>query len=211
LRHCGFTGAGRRLFTFLTVATQPPESRFMLTDFQKKKLGRLFTVLDSDHNNQLERNDYTAVVSNIARIHGWKAGSKEYSAIESLYLTIWGNLKALADVNNDGQVSLEEFLEFHTQMLSTPDMYEQITVGTADLLFEAFDRNHDEHLSHDDYRDFLDAYGIRDQAAVNEAFKKLDVTGKGRISKQETLERVKEFYFSNDENAAGNWLFGRYN
>ena len=183
----------------------------MLTDLQKKKLGRLFAVLDSDHNNQLERDDYTAVVFSLARIHGWKAGSSEYSAVETLYLTIWGNLKALADVNNDGQVSLDEFLEFHTQMLSDPDMYEQITVGTVDLLFEAFDRNHDGYLSREDFGDFFDAYGIRDQGAADEAFKKVDVAGKGRISKQEALERVKEFYFSNDENAAGNWLFGRYN
>jgi juvenile hormone diol kinase len=182
----------------------------MLTDFQKKKLGRLFAVLDSDHNGQLERSDYMTVVSNVARVHGWKPGSKDYSAVETLYLTIWGNLKALADVNNDGQVSLDEFLEFHTQMLSSPEMYEQITVGTVDLLFEAFDRNRDGHLSRDDFRDFFDAYGIRDQAAVDEAFQKLDVSGNGRISKQEALERVKEFYFSNDDAAAGNWLFGRY-
>lgn len=182
----------------------------MLTDLQKKKLGRLFSVLDADHNGQLERSDYAAVVSNLARIHRWESGSKEYSAVETLYLTIWGNLKALADVNNDGQVSLEEFLEFHAQMLTTPELYDQITVGTVDLLFEAFDRNQDGHISRDDFGDFFDAYGIRDQAMTDEAFQKVDVSGRGRISKEETLERVKEFYFSDDPAAAGNWLFGQY-
>jgi len=182
----------------------------MLTDFQKQKLNRLFKVLDSDHNGTLERNDYTTVVSNLAKIHGWKSGSPEYSAVETLYLTIWGNLKALADANNDGQVSLEEFLAFHDQMLSTPDMYDQITVGTVDLLFEAFDRNRDGQFSQQDFRDFFAGYGIRDQALADEAFKKLDASGKGMIPKDQALERVKEFYFSNDPAAAGNWLFGRY-
>lgn len=182
----------------------------MLTDFQKKKLGRLFAVLDSDHNGQLERNDYTTIVANLARIHGWQPGSPEYSAVESLYMTIWGNLKALADVDNNGQVSMDEFVDFHSQMLSTPEMYDQITIGTVDILFEAFDRNGDGKLSREDFGDFFSAYNILDKAVTDEAFQKVDVTGKGEITKDEALERVKEFYFSSDPAAAGNWLFGRY-
>jgi hypothetical protein len=183
----------------------------MLSDLQKKKLHRLFAVLDSDHNGQLERSDYTTIVSNLAQFHDWKSGSPEYSAVETLYMTIWGNLKALADANNDGQVSPDEFMEFHAQMLSTPEMYDQITVGTVDLLFEAFDSNRDQQLSAEDFRNFFEAYGIREQGASDEAYPKLDVGGKGGISKAQALERVKEFYFSDDPNAAGNWLFGRYN
>ena len=182
----------------------------MLTDFQKKKLGRLFAVLDADHNNQLERRDYTEVVSNLVRIHGWSRGSKEYSTAEALYLGIWDKLKALADANGDGKVSLEEFLEFHAQMLSTPEMYQQITVGTVDLLFEAFDRDRDGHLMRDDFRDFFDAYRIQDHAAADEAFAKLDTSGDGNISKEEAMQRVQEYYFSNDPAAGGNWLFGKY-
>ena len=182
----------------------------MLSDLQKKKLGRLFKVLDTDHNGVLERNDYTTVVSNLARTNGWQPGSEEYSAVETLYMTIWGNLKALADVNNDGQVSFQEFVDFHDQMLSTPEMYDQITVGTVDLLFEAFDRNRDGQFSRDDFRDFFTGYGITDQAAADEAFQKMDKSGGGKVSKEEALERVKEFYFSTDPAAAGNWLFGRY-
>jgi Ca2+-binding EF-hand superfamily protein len=103
---------------------------------------------------------------------------------------------------------MQEFFEFHAQMLSTPEMYEQITVGTVDLLFEAFDRDHDDHLVRDDIRDFFDAYGIQDRA--DEAFAKLDTSGDGKISKEEALQRVQEYYFSNDPAAAGNWLFGRF-
>jgi len=180
----------------------------MLTDFQKKKLSRLFEVLDADHNKQLERKDYTDVVANLARIHGWVRGSKEYSAAESLYLQIWDSLKALADANGDGKVTSEEFFEFHAQMLSTPEMYEQITIGTVELLFEAFDRDRDDHLMRDDVRDFFDAYGIQDEA--DEAFAKLDTSGDGKISKEEALQRVQEYYFSNDPAAGGNWLFGRF-
>lgn len=181
----------------------------MLTDFQKKKLSRLFAVLDADHNNQLERSDYTGVVSNLARIHGWAQGSPQYAKAEGLYLTIWDKLKTLADQDGDGKVTLDEFLEFHALMLSTPEMYEQITVETVELLFGAFDRDRDGQLSRDDFRDFFDAYGIRDKAA-DEAFQKLDTSGDGQISKEEALQRVQEYYFSNDPAAAGNWLFGRY-
>ena len=181
----------------------------MLTDFQRKKLSRLFDVLDTDGNKQLEREDYTRVIANLARIHGWAPGSPPYAQAEELYLTIWDNLQMLADQNSDKKVGLEEFLQFHAQMLNTPELYEQITVGTLDLLFDAFDRDQDGTLSRDDFRDFFDAYGIRGKVA-DEAFQKLDTSGDGQISKEEALERVKEYYFSDDPNAAGNWLFGRY-
>jgi Ca2+-binding EF-hand superfamily protein len=181
----------------------------MLTDFQKKKLSRLFAVLDSDHNNKLERSDYTTVVANLAKIHGWAPGSPQYAQTEELYLTIWDNLQMLADQNSDKQVSLEEFLQFHAQMLGTPELYEQITVGTVNLLFDAFDRDQDGTLSRDDFRDFFDAYGIRDKVA-DEAFQKLDSSGDGQISKEEAMQRIQEYYFSDDPAAPGNWLFGRY-
>lgn len=182
----------------------------MLTDLQKKKLGRLFAVLDADHNNQLERSDYINVVSNVAAMHDWKQDSPQYATAERLYLAIWDQLKMLADQNGDGKVTLEEFLDFHSQMLSTPAMYRQITGGTVDLLFDAFDRDKDGTLSQQDYRDFLQGYGIRDTGAADEAFKKLDLGGKGRIAKADVTSRVQEFYFSDDAGAAGNWLFGRY-
>jgi Ca2+-binding EF-hand superfamily protein len=95
-------------------------------------------------------------------------------------------------------------------MLSTPEMYDQITVGTVDLLFEAFDGNGDGFFSREDFRDFFTGYGIQDHAIADEAFQKLDKAGQAKISKDEALERVKEFYFSNDPAAPGNWLFGRY-
>jgi Ca2+-binding EF-hand superfamily protein len=181
----------------------------MLTDFQKKKLGRLFNALDSDGNGQLERNDYTKIVENLARIDGWQSGSEEYAALEALYMTIWGNLKALADIDNNGQVSLDEFLDFHAQMLSSPEMFDQLTIGTLELLFDPFDRDRDGNISPQDFAQFFSAYGI-DQSAADEAFRKMDGNGDGKISKEEAAERVKEFYFSQDPAAAGNWLFGRY-
>ena len=182
----------------------------MLTDFQKKKLGRLFTVLDADHNNQLERADYTAIVSNLAAMHSWQPGSTEYTQLEELYYSIWDSLKALADQNNDGSVSQEEFFDFHAQMLSTPELFKQITLGTVDLLFQAFDRDNSGTLSRDDFRDFFAAYRITDPGAADEAFKRLDVSGDGQISKSEAVQRVHEYYFSSDPAAGGNWLFGRY-
>lgn len=182
----------------------------MLSDLQKKKLGRLFAVLDSDHNGVLEKSDYTRVISNLAALHNWKSGSPEYSALEKLYLTIWENLRALADVDNDGQVTFSEFMDFYAQMLSSPEMYGEITIGIVELLFEAFDRNRDGQLSRNDFGEFFEAYGI-DQGAAGEAYHKLDVVGRGQVTKDEVLERVKEFYFSSDPDAAGNWLFGRFN
>jgi Ca2+-binding EF-hand superfamily protein len=182
----------------------------MLTDLQKQKLSHLFRVLDANRDDVLERADYDAIVSNLSTQYGWKPGSEPYSALEALYLGIWNNLKSRADANGDGKVSLREFLDFHDVMLASPELYQQITVGTVELLFRAFDRDHDGHVTGDDFRQFFDAYRISTPGVAATAFHKLDVTGHGRISREDALHRVKEYYFSSEPDAPGNWLFGPY-
>src|SRR3954463_8856388 len=134
----------------------------MLSDLRKKKLGRLFTVLDSDHDGILQKSDYARVVSNLAKMNSWPSDAPEYTALENLYQNVWGNLQTLADVDNDGEVTFNEFLDFHAQMLATREMYQTLTAGTLDLLFNAFDRNRNGSLSRIDFGELFEAYGISD-------------------------------------------------
>ncbi|MGH9385168.1 MAG: EF-hand domain-containing protein [Vicinamibacterales bacterium] len=182
----------------------------MLTPLQTRKLTRLFVVLDADRDNALERSDYDEIVANLAKIRGWSRGSAEYAVLEALYIRIWEELKRLADTSGDGRVGLREFLDFHDLMLGTSALHEQITLATVDLLFQAFDRDQDGYVSLDDFRMFFAAYRIRDRAVADEAFRKLDVERRGRISRTDATDRVQEFYFSDSFDAPGNWLFGPF-
>jgi Ca2+-binding EF-hand superfamily protein len=182
----------------------------MLTPLQTKKLTRLFIVLDVDRDYTLERSDYDDVVANLAKIRGWTRGSPDYAVLEDLYIRTWEELQRLADKSGDGKVGLREFLDFHDLVMSTPELQEQITSATVDLLFRAFDRDQNGYVSVDDFRMFFAAYRIRDRAVADEAFRRIDVGGRGRVSRSEAAERVQEFYCSDSFDAPGNWLFGPY-
>ncbi len=43
-----------------------------------------------------------------------------------------------------------------------------------------------------------------------EIFARLDIDGDGQISRDELAQRVAEFVASEDERAAGNWLYGEF-
>src|SRR5262245_32303677 len=139
----------------------------MLTSLQTRKLTRLFVVLDTDRDNALERSDYDEIAGNLAKIRGWHRGSPEYASLDALFTRTWEELKRLADTSGDGKVGLREFLDFHDLMLGTPALHEPITTATVDLLFDAFDRNRDGHVSLDDFRMFFAAYRIRDRAVAD--------------------------------------------
>jgi Ca2+-binding EF-hand superfamily protein len=180
----------------------------MLTELQRKKLARLFHVLDADHDQLLERDDYDAVVINLAKVRGWPRGSPEFTTLESLYFAIWDDLKRRADTNGDGRVSFREFVEFHDAMLGNRETYSDITEKTVEVLFGAFDRDHDGQITKDDFILFFNAYRISDRETIDESFRRLDVEHTGTLSRDDVYDRVHEYYFSNDAAAAGNWLFG---
>src|SRR5262245_11456527 len=182
----------------------------MLTPMQNAKLTRLFVVLDADRDQKLERADFEEIVANLAESRGWLRGSHEYTVLESLYMRIWDDVKRLADSSGDGAVGLREFLTFHDHLLGSATLHQQVTMATVDVLFKAFDRDHDGHISIDDFRMFFAAYRIRDPGVADESFRRLDVGGTGRISRGDANARVEEFYFSDRPEAPGNWLFGPF-
>ncbi|NEO66889.1 MAG: calcium-binding protein, partial [Moorea sp. SIO4G2] len=56
---------------------------------------------------------------------------------------------------------------------------------------------------------FFKAYGI-DDSQIEEIFGRFDQNNDGYIDKQEILDLVTEFYYSQDPEAPGNWIFGSY-
>jgi len=52
-------------------------------------------------------------------------------------------------------------------------------------------------------------YDIYDEVVTPQVFNILDVNNNGTLSKDEIIEAVNQFFYSNNPNHAGNFLFGK--
>ena len=175
-----------------------------ISELKRAKLRRMFSVYDYDDNGFIERSDYEAVIANLAGARQLEPGSSTYEELKRSYLSVWEWLRREADTDHDGRVSFEEMLHYNERVTHDPRLFQEQVVALGDLLFELLDRDRDGHVTRQEYHEF--ATCLRFQPG--EAFSKLDVDGKGRLSKPEVHRRIHEFYFSDLEDAPGNWLFG---
>src|SRR5512142_914004 len=114
-----------------------------LTAFQKRKLARMFAVLDLDRDGYLQRSDYTRRVDAVARMKGWTQESPEDQRNLRFALQDWEGLCESADVDQDDRDAVRSYSR-----------------GDAQLLFDAMDTDGDGKISLDEYRAYLDVCGI---------------------------------------------------
>jgi juvenile hormone diol kinase len=179
----------------------------MLTDLQRRKLTRLFHVYDMDDSGYLMGEDYERIAQNFCRIHDWQPGSEGYQVMHESQAQQWQAVQALADSDQDGRVSLEEYLAAYSA-IPDPDAFYAATVqAIVDFTFDYFDRDQDGYMT---AAEFAEVYAVFDLAAddAHRAFTRMDVDGDGRIPKDEGLRLVREFYLSDDPDADGNVFFG---
>jgi len=178
-----------------------------LTPFQKHKIRRLFSVLDVNRDGRVDRNDYIRRVQALARIGGWTEGSPEYERNLHAVLQEWESVRDSADLDDNGAVTVEEYLRYADIFLDDRDAVRAYARGDVQLLFDAIDTDGDEAITVDEYRAYLQACGV-DASAADVFFAHADLDQDGYITRREMSHAVEEFLISEDPNAAGNFMFG---
>lgn len=178
-----------------------------LTPFQRRKLARMFAVYDLDHDGAIRRSDYTRRVEAVARLRGWTHRSPEYERNLKFALMEWEAMCESADIDQDGQVTLDEFLRYGEIFLDDRDAVRSFSRGDAQLLFDAMDVDGDHRISAAEYRAYLDVCGV-DPSAADAFFAYADLDEDGKITRVEMSHAVEEFLLSENPEAAGNYLFG---
>jgi juvenile hormone diol kinase len=181
----------------------------MLTDLQKRKITNLFAVHDLDHDGLLRQRDFEEYTRRVTSTRGWKFGSPEYAEVRSRFMTFWTGLVATADTGHDHRVTTEEWFAYWDQLLENRDLYDSIPKPIADAMFRLLDADGDGAITADDYALLYRAGGL-DPALAGEAFARLDLDRDGRISIEEMLTLVDQFFRSDDPDSPGNWLFGPF-
>lgn len=179
----------------------------MLTDFQQRKLNALFNLYDVDKYGFVEQADYKQIVRNLAATLGFQPGSPEYARLHARHMAVWSGMQQLGSAPGSQQVSREERLAGYDRLLHARENFLTIVGTWSNALIELSDQDGDGRLSQQEYVANLRGFNL-DEAAANEAFRRLDQNGDGYLTHDELSCSVEEFFYSEDPAAPGNWLVG---
>ena len=181
-----------------------------LADLQIRKLMKLFSMYDADNTGVLKLHNFQTLIDRLAALRNWKPDSPEYTHLQTKFMHRWVHIRAeIKDKlkgNKDGSVTLAEWLLFYEGVLSDASYRDHINEVT-NLIFDAVDVDASDTLSLPEWQQLFQIYGIP-VIYAQEAFASIDLDGDHSLSKPEVLQRVEEFYYSQDPNAPGNFMFG---
>lgn len=178
----------------------------MLTDLQRKKLPNLFHLHDVDNDGHIQQADYDQVARDMAQSRGLAADSSEAEELRSRFATAWDSMSPLAE---DGALSLDGWLAYWEQVLSTDGMYDEVISPIGEFVFAMLDRDGDGRVEAAEYVQFYHVMGL-DEAAATEVFSQLDRDGNGSLSRDEISDMLQQYFCSEDPDAPGNRFFGPY-
>ncbi|XP_060075203.1 sarcoplasmic calcium-binding proteins I, III, and IV-like [Ylistrum balloti] len=175
-----------------------------LTSFQKEKILRVFNILyDSNKDGFIEERDFVMAIEKIRKILEWPVDCKKHKETQEALGLIWKGLRAYADVNADDRVSQEEWVRMWEDCIrsnTVPEWQQKF----MDFMFNVNDKSGDNEIDETEYKTYYQNYiSVED---CEKAFQK--ISGGKNISRSEFSQLWKEYFFSDDRQARGNYLFG---
>ncbi|GIG56207.1 calcium-binding protein [Longispora fulva] len=181
----------------------------MTTDFQNTKLDKAFGHLDVDGNGVVEHADVLALGSRLFAGFGEAPTSAKGQDVLNGLETFWQSLLSATDLDGDRQISPHEW---RTGMA---DAFIHDRAGfdaglrpAAEAVMRLADTDGDGTLGLDEFHTLQRAFGTPSEQ-VAESFARMDTDGDGALSVDELVAATRQYYTGADENAHGNWFFGR--
>lgn len=181
-----------------------------LAEIQKRKLKVAFKIYDFDRNGVLDKQDLERAAVQTSKIKDLEVGSTEEKKVESVYTIGWDELKGVADADNNGEVTLDEWYVFFDGLINDQNKLEQFLQAGATKLLPNLDSDGDGKITREDYKEFIFSFNELGKSDAVTAFQKLDTNGDGFLTPEELKNHFRDFYLSTDENTPGNWLFGDF-
>jgi Ca2+-binding EF-hand superfamily protein len=179
----------------------------MLSELQRRKLTRIFKLLDADANGSLHEKDIMRVSDRLAARRSLAAKSAAHAHVREEHEWLWVLLRP-SDANQDHKITLEEWLRHHADLFESKHL-EPFLRARVGVLFNILDANRDAAITADEYAMLLSAHGV-DEAWARANFQRLDASSAGRLSKDEVYGLLREFFISDDPSAPGNTFWGPY-
>lgn len=178
----------------------------MVSDFKKKKLMFLFKIFfDRDSSGSITKKDFEMSVERLAKAKGWAPGDEKYKLAEKTLLEIWEGMLYKADANKDGEISADEWISLWSE--SSKDSPFDWQAYYCKSIFRLQDASNDGAIDKEEFVSVHESFGLPKEQS-SEAFDKL-ACGKDKVTWEDFQQRWDEFFTSEDENAPGNYIFGR--
>lgn len=182
----------------------------MLSDLRRRKLTRYFRLVDADGDGSFTRADSETIAARLVALRGYAPGSPAHNAFVAGFLRYWDDVRRDVDASEDGKVSLSEWLHYHAIMLANPARFEVSAETSARLMFVLLDVDGDGRVTTDEVVSWLRAWGQIDEDSIRRIPGILDINGDGFLSHAEIMSLTREFFFSEDPDARGNWAMGPF-
>jgi hypothetical protein len=122
------------------------------------------------------------------------------------WIKMRGDIKEILQKKQESNVSLEEWLAYHEIVLQESD-HQKMIRALDELVFNTVDIDRSNNLDLTEWKIFFSIFNIP-VVYANESFQHIDQNGDGSITREELFPLLEEFYYSEDENAVGNKVFG---
>jgi len=185
----------------------------MTENFYIKKITHYFNMYDYNGNGVIEASDLLIPAERLTKIRGWGPNSGKTAVYIAGIKQMTIQLIRIADENNDGVISLEEYIKywvgmaaaFHAGNEQVVTMLQAIALDTGNML----DGNNDGKVTWEEYDQFMRSFRDDMYFDTKAAFAILDLDSNGVISiPEEIIQISQDFLVSDDPTAPGNWIFG---
>ena len=181
----------------------------MLTPLQTQKLTKFFSMYDTNCDGFLVAHDFEHIVKKLADLKHLGSRSSQYLALNDRFTRFWKSLESHADQNHDHKISLDEWLAYYEIILSDEQRYQDELHGVMDIVFEVFDDNGDAKISPEEWAHLFTIYNVSPVYAP-EIFKQLDRNHDGFLDREEVMNLIYQFFYSDNEDELANRMFGPY-
>ncbi len=181
----------------------------MLTDFQQRKLMKLFSMYDADCDGLIVGEDFDNVAKQLATIANWSARSPKGLTLFNQFSQEWQCLQKASDTDGDRKISLDEWFVYYEGVLGDEKQYQERVRSLTALVFDVFDQDGNQKMSQDEWANLLRVYHVS-PIYVPAIFSRLDGDGDGFLSREDVTQAMDDFFYSNDPESPGNQMFGPY-
>jgi Ca2+-binding EF-hand superfamily protein len=177
-------------------------------DIRVRKLARYFDDLDSNDDGFLDESDFAQAAERYINALGLDPDSPQAAELTDQCLTLWQEYLGPADTDGDGQIGREELAAAFAG-LSEAQAAAQIE-ATADAYFRIMDADGDGVAAEAEFVRLMSTAARLSGDEATAAYARLDPAGVGYLTREQFQQAAREFFFSDDAEAPGNLLFGKF-
>ncbi|MFH8409057.1 EF-hand domain-containing protein [Streptomyces sp. NPDC018019] len=182
-----------------------------MSDIRRRKLNRMFEVLDSDHAGLITEEGSLRLGRAFAEAAGSGADARRQDQLAATAREIWREYDPSPDATGVRQLDQERFAqEIAIDLVRDPDKVIRLIGSLTNVLFGMLDRDGDGRIRKDDTIPLAVRFlGISEEEATT-TWERFDATGQGHLTYATCLKAFTEYVVSEDPQASGNWVFGHF-